>query len=200
LARQQLLPPSSFPKGWKAQGPETANDSASFFSGAEVSDVRAMANCLGMGTRHIDTTPTEAASRAYDDPASDLAVTNTVDVYPSTVDAATDAGAAANPNAPRCLVRFAAPEIAKSIPRGATAGNVTAVTAPVGLLGSHRAHVVISFPFTYKGVSANLYIEQVLVQLGRSESVLQFVNIGSRAPPSLVATLARSAAGRLAPH
>jgi hypothetical protein len=197
LAREQLLPPSSFPKGWKAQGPDSTNNSASFFSGSGVSDVQAMAGCLGVGTTHIDPTPAEAASREYDDPHSDMSVTDTVDVYPSTVDAATDASAAANPNAPRCIVQFAGPQITRSLPQGATAGKVTAVDAPVGPFGSHHAHVVISFPFTYQGVNATLYIEELLVQHGPSESVLQFVNIGSQVPATVVDGLARSAAGRL---
>jgi len=197
LAAEELLPASAFPAGWKGQGAASKNSGASFFGGSSSADVNQIVSCLGMSSAHVDANPVEDAGQEYDDPNSDLTVTDTVDVFPSTIDAVTDVEAGANPKTPTCLVQLEGPQITKALPQGSTAGQLSAEDASLPSDGSHHAALLIHFPFTYQGVSATLYLEFVVVQKDRSESNLAFDDADSPPPASVVNALALAAANRL---
>jgi len=201
LAADELLPASVFPTGWKGQGASSKNTDASFFGDTSGAEEQQITTCIGIPTTNIVTNPAEAADQEYDDPNSNVTVTDTVDVFPTTLDAATDAGAASNTKTPGCLVQLEGSTlsqgIAKSLGQGATVGQVAAVDRSIPLYGDHDADVVISFPFTYQGVSGTEYLENVVIQEGRSESNLQFSNTGSEVPIGIVDQLAQAAAKRL---
>jgi hypothetical protein len=197
LAQRQLLPPSAFPTGWKGQGPSSENSGASFFGGATSGEVAEMVSCLGISATDVDPNPAEAGEQEYDDPNSNVTVTNTVDVFPTVAQATKDVEAAQNTKAPSCLVQVATSLLKKGVPKGAVVGKIDAERVSIPSYGQRDVDLVIHFPFTYQGVSATLYIEEVLVQEGRSESNLQFINTGGPAPVSVVDQLTTAAAGHL---
>jgi hypothetical protein len=201
LAAEELLPASAYPTGWKGQGASSKNTDASFFGATSSAEEQQITSCLGIPTTNIVTNPAEAADPEYDDPNSNVTVTDTVDVFPTALDATTDAEAAANAKAPGCIVQLEgsmlSQGIAKSLGQGATVGQVVAVDRSIPLYGDHDADVVISFPFTYQGVSGTEYLENIVIQEGRSESNLQFSNTGGEAPIGIVDQLAQAAAKRL---
>jgi len=197
LARSELVPASEFPTGWQGQGSGSENTGASFFGGATAGEVGQIASCLGISTAHVDTKPAEAAEQQYDDPSSNLTVADTVEVFPSVVEAQTDVGAAASPKAPTCVAQIAGARAKKSLPNGMTIGTISAAAVPIPPYGDRDAAVAIHFPFTYQGASGTLYLEFVVVQKGRSESNLQFTNISGAPPSSIVDPLAQDAANAL---
>jgi hypothetical protein len=197
LARAELLPPSSFPAHWKAQGPSSENTGANFFGGMSPSDLSTLTSCLGIPMTNVVTNPAEAAGQEYDDPNSSVTVTDTVDVFPTLVDATTDAVAAASAKAPGCIQQLAVAKLSKGLPNGATVGQVTVTGGAGPAYGAHHADIVMSFPFTYKGVSGTEYFEVVLVQKGRSESVLELTSTGAPPPADRVVSLTEAAADRL---
>jgi hypothetical protein len=199
LARSELLPASAFPTGWTGQGPGSENSGASFFGGGTPGQVAEMISCLGISATDVNANPAEAGEQQYDDPKSNVTVTNTVDVFPTAAQAAKDAGAALNVKAPSCLVRVATSLLKKGVPKGAVVGRLTVTPEPIPRYGQRDVALVIHFPFSYQGVSATLYIEEVLVQQGRSESNLQFINTGSPPPAAVVDQLVTAAASRLTP-
>lgn len=201
LATRELLPASAYPSRWKRQGPGSTNTDASFFGGVSSSLESQIAACIGISTTNIDTTPVEAASREYDDPNSNVTVNDTVDVFPSKADAVADVEAASNAKTPGCLVQILgttlSKEIAQKLGQGSTVGQITAMDRSIPSYGERDADVVLSFPFTYRGVSGTEYLEMVTVQKGRCESNLQFSNSGGPAPIKVLDKLAKEAAQRL---
>ena len=201
LATSELLPTSVYPAGWKGQGASSETTGASFFGGANSSEVSELASCIGISTNGIDTSPAEAAAQEYDDPSSNVTVTDTVDVFPTDAQAVADVEAAANPKTPSCFVQLLGPNlsqaIAQKLGQGATIGQVAASHGSLPSFGDHDAELVLSFPFTFEGVSGTEYLEFVTVQKDRSESNLQLSNSGSPAPSNVVEDLARAAAKQM---
>jgi hypothetical protein len=201
LATSELLPTSAYPTGWKGQGPGSTNKGASFFGGMKPSLEPQVASCLGISTANIDTSPVEAASQEYDDPSSNVTVNDTVDVFPSAAEALADVEGAANPKTPSCVVQLLgstlSQAVAQKLGEGATIGTVAVTDRSIPTYGAHDADVVLSFPFTYRGVSGTEYLEMVVIQKGRCESNLQFSNSGAPAPISVVEQLAQAAADRI---
>ncbi len=201
LARSELLPATSYPGGWKAQGASSENTSASFFGGMAQGDLNQLTSCLGVSASSIDTSPVEAASPEYDDPSSNVTVANTVEVYPTTAKAAADVLAAGDPKAASCgqqlITSNLTQQIAKSVGNGASVGQVTVASATVPRFGDNDAALAITVPITEQGVSVQVVVEFVVVQKGRSESVLMFTNTGAPAPANVVNRLVSAAAARL---
>jgi hypothetical protein len=202
LARQELVPASAYPSGWKGQGSKSSTTNASFFGGSGAPFVSAMEDCLGMTGADVDTNPAEATSQEYDDPNSGVTVTDTVDVFPSVPSADLDAGAAANPKAPACLVQttgttFAADLISPYLGNGATAGTPTVADRSIPAAGTRDSDIETSVPFTSQGVSGTFYLDQIVVQQGRSESNLWVTNVGSQPPTSFIDQMIHAAATQL---
>jgi hypothetical protein len=201
LAKQELLPASDYPLGWKGQGASSENTEASFFGGSGSSYVAQMTSCLGITMKNVDTKPVEAADQEYDDPNSNVTVTDTVDVFPTVAGAIADVGAEANAKTPGCFTQMMGPklsqEFSQKLGQGATIGTLSVTDVSLASYGDHHSAVVVSFPFTYQGVSATLYMEEVTVQKDRSESNFQFINTGSAVPVSIVDRLARDSAARM---
>ncbi len=201
LAAGELLPASAYPAGWKGQGSSTKTTGASFFAGISSSQLTQITSCLGIPTTNIDSTPAEAADQEYDDPNSNVTVTDTVDVFPTTADALTDVAASSNPKTPNCFVQLEGSAlsqgIAQRLGQGTKVGQVAVTDRQIPSYGDHDSDVVISIPFTDNGVSGTEYLEFVVVQKGRSESNFQFSNTGSPTPSTVVDQLAQAAANKM---
>lgn len=197
LGRQELLAASAFPSGWKSQGSGSGDTQASFFGGLSASDVSQLTACLGIGSADVDTTPAEATDPEYDNPNSNATVAESIEVYPSAGEATADVTAATNPKTPQCLAELAGPKIKQGLPSGATVGQLEVKELTVPTVGQHRGGVELSLPFTYQGVSGTEYVDNYLVQAGRSEAVVQFTNTGGPVAASVVDPLLQAAAGRL---
>ena len=196
LANAGLLPASAYPAGWQSQGPSSTNTQASFFGGAPPSAVATMAHCLGIDASTVDPTPAEATAPEYDDPNSNVTVTESVEVYPTPAAAAVDVHATASPKAPACMTSIIGNRMSKLSQQGMTVGNPTIMSVAIPAFGSGDGAVVVTFPFSYQGVSGTMHMETIAIQKGRSEAVLQFSD--SQAPPSAtVDQLATAAAASL---
>jgi hypothetical protein len=202
LAKQELIPTSAYPAGWKSQGSQSTTTNASFFGGGGAPFVGQMEDCLGMSGANVDTSPAEATTQEYDDPNSGVTVTDTVDVFSSGSAAGLDAAAAANPKAPGCLVAAVDPSFTTTLAdnyfgNGTTAGSPTVADRAIPGAGNRDADIETSFTFTSQGVSGTFYLDQVLVQTGRSESNLWITNVGSQPPMSFVDQMVRAASTHL---
>ncbi len=196
LANAELLPTSAYPAGWQSQGPSSTNTQASFFGGAPPSGLATMAHCLGIDASTVDPNPAEAAAPEYDDPNSNVTVTESVEVYPTAAAAAVDVHATASPKAPACMTSIIGNRMSRLSQQGMTVGNPTITSVSVPTFGSGDGAFMVTFPFTYQGVSGTMHMETIAIQKGRSEAVLQFSD--SQAPPSAtVDQLATAAAASL---
>ena len=196
LANAELLPASAYPAGWQNQGPSSTNTQASFFGGAPPSGVATMAHCLGIDASTVDPNPAEAAAPEYDDPNSNVTVTESVEVYPTAAAAAADVHATASPKAPACMTSIIGNRMSKLSQQGMTIGKPTITSVSIPAFGASDGAVMVTFPFSYQGVSGTMYMESIAIQTGRSEAVLQFSD--SQQPPSAtVDQLATAAAANL---
>ncbi|HTT87302.1 MAG TPA: hypothetical protein VMF60_08040, partial [Acidimicrobiales bacterium] len=153
LAQRELLPASAFPTGWKGQGSGSTNSDASFFGGASAGQIAQLLRCLGVSSTDVDPHPSEAGDQEYDDPDSNVTVTDTVDVFPTVAQATKDVESAANPKTPACVVQVERSQLEKATPAGAVLGTLRARRASLPSDGEHHAAVVVYFPFRYEGVS-----------------------------------------------
>jgi hypothetical protein len=202
LAHNELLGRSQYPSGWLGEGANSGTNDASFFGGASNAYVTTMMQCLGTSSAGIDTAPAESMGQTYADPNSNLSLSDTVDVFPNQAAAMADEAAAANQKAPGCLVQLSGSSYAESILQSyfgnsATAGTAKVVERVITPAGSRAADIETSFPFTSAGLSGTLYLDQVFVQKGRSESNLWIANTGAAASLSFVEAMAGKAAVRL---
>ncbi len=202
LAHRELLTASAYPKGWKPQGSGSSTPQAGFYVGIDSGQVTQLTICLGVSSNGIVTTPAEAAGQAYADNNSALEVTDTVEVYPSAAGASADVAGAANPKAPGCMDSLAGSDITSGIlsgfGKGATATGPLSVTAPaVPGLNGKDAVIELSQPVSYQGISGPFINVTVYVPRGRSESVLNFTNQGTRPSNALLVKLANEAYARM---
>jgi len=202
LAHKELLNASSYPKGWTGQGKSSADTQASFFGGADPANVTAMTGCLGTSATDVVTSPTEVAGQAYADPNSTVQVSDTVEVYPSTADAATDVAEAGSPKTPGCIQSLEGPDITSGIVqgfgKGAKAdGPLTITLVPIAKYASSDAMEQWALPVTYQGETGPIYTDYVFVQSGRSESVLQAISEGEMPSTAVLERLAAEAASRM---
>lgn len=202
LAHRELLTASSYPKGWKGQGKDSTDPQASFFGGADSADVTAMTGCLGTSATNAVTNPTEATGQEYADPNSTTTVSDSVEVYPSTTDAATDVAEAGNAKAGSCVQSLEGSNITQGILQGFGKGakadgplTVTVVTLP--RYGSSDAMEQWVLPVTYQGETGSTYTDYLFVQSGRSESVLQALSEGTPPSMSVLDHLLAEAASRM---
>ena len=199
LARQQVLPASAYPTGWQEQGPSSDFTGASFYSGLTVAQVEAMGKCLGLGTSGVVTDPAEYAAPSFDDPTGLLGASDTVDVFPDTAAARTDALAASSPRAPSCVVEQQGSSIAQGMGQGVTVTtrDITAVAVSLPTVGEQRAGMQIAVPFTTDGTSATSYSTVAEVRKGRSVSVIDVESTQAAPSAQLVDQLVSSAADHL---
>jgi hypothetical protein len=202
LAHLELLPVSADPKGWKSQGKSSEFTTASFWGGADSSQVQLMTACLAVNPKTVNPNPVEAAAQGYADPNSGETVSDTVEVYPNTSQAIADVAAAGNANIPNCVVKFEGANFTQGIlqgfGKGATTSGTLAVTLrPLPVLGSHDAVEEMTLPVTFQGFTGTTYSDFVFVQNGRSESVLSFFSDGSRPSAKLVNRMADAAAAKM---
>jgi hypothetical protein len=196
-AQSELLAPSAYPQGWKGQGPASKNSHASFFGAMTAALLNEVTTCLAMTTKNVDTHPAEAAAQQYDDPNSTVTVTESVDVFPTVAQASVDAGAAANSHAPSCIAQFLvakfAAQTARNLGPAGKLGTLSATRRAVEKFGDRDSDIVLSFPYSLQGSKATAYLENVTVQVGRSESNFQFENSGGPVPTAIVNSLLRAA-------
>jgi hypothetical protein len=136
----------------------------SFYWGAVAPYGGQLAHCLGVDTRHIDPNPVEAAGRGYVDPSDNVevgatlnfasGVTDNVEVFPTTADAATDFEAAAHSRAQACAFQFWGPGLngylvsALGFGRGTHAGRPLVLSRHLSTVGVHVADDAYSVPYT----------------------------------------------------
>jgi hypothetical protein len=204
LAQTELLSPSAYPSGWEGGGPDTYLRGASLFGGDSPSDLAQMTACLGVGRTGIDSNPGEAAAQEYDDPNSMLMVNDTVDVFSTSRAAALDVAGSANPKNGICLLQTPGPPLAQSIAEGyfdkpKVTGPTMAVQRSLARAGQRDTDLELSFHVNsaVDGVSGAFYLDEVVVQQGRSESNLWIANVGGTPPIGLVNRMAHAAAEQM---
>lgn len=202
LAHRELLPVSTYPKGWKGQGSSSTNTEASFWGGANQADVQSMTTCLGITTNGVDTKPVEAAAQTYLDTNSGLSVSDTVDVFPNKAEAEADVAAAENAKIPSCVTTLEGANIIHGTLQGfgkgaTTSGNLVVTLKPLPLYGDHDSFEQLALPVTYQGISGITYTDFVTIQKGRSESNFMFANQGVQPPTGLIDRMSKAAEAQM---
>ena len=169
----------------------------SLFGGANQSVLTRLATCIGIPSTNIDTSPVEAASEQYQTSRSWFTVNDNVEVFPTKSDAVVDAKATANRKTPNCLVKIERATLSQRITQalgpGSKVGHMRATHGLVTGYGDHSADVRIIVPVTYQGGDHTFYFENVVVQKGRSETILRFTSMDAPPPIPTVNAFARSA-------
>jgi hypothetical protein len=146
-----------------------------------------------MTDSHIDTNPVEAAGQGYD--RGSVWVNDTIEVFPTTADAATDAEAAASAKALSCQFGVAGPANDQGL--GPQLGpSEHDKLPPLGVLtfDGHDSNEMWSMIYTYRGKAYTYYNDWVTVQSGtlrvkvldlqpaftRADQLRQSVGKGSR--------------------
>ena len=184
LARSQLIPAYAYPSGFVDEGPATKQAHASYFYGWD-GQLMPLLKCLGAPDSNIDTQPVEAAADAFE--SRDAFVNSTVDVFPTTADAESDADAAANVKALSCKFRLGGPTLAKDLGPGLGPTEQNRLHAlGVRTLGRLGSSEVWSMTYTYRGQTNTYYNDWVTVHKGRSESKFWIIEPNGPASSSLV--------------
>jgi hypothetical protein len=194
LAHHALMSASDYPRGWQDQGSNTGTYGASFFNGLPRSEIRQLASCVGFRPIGIDTNPVDVAGDEFDAPSGGPAVTDTIDVIPTTAAAAVDASTPRAPKSPSCLqVQLVGGHWAQDQAKwyftrntlaGAkvTAGPLTVAQRPLPALGRHDVDLELAFPYANGPGSGVLYTDELFLRQGRVES--NFNVVSQNAPPS----------------
>ncbi len=164
-------------------------------SGAE-----ALASCLGISGANVVTDPVGATGPDIASDESDNApiVYDTVEVFPTALGAIADEQAAASSHLPDCP---GSPDAALQFSYESSAGAGGAITPvrfrtrAIPAFGQHDVDVALYIPG--EGVSEPVYTDQVIVQVGRSVSILDFATFDEPTPLVTIDQLARAAAARL---
>ncbi len=193
LAQRQLIPASGYPSRFVGQGSGTEMTQPSYFSGYG-GQLTQLVKCLGMTNSHIDTDPVEAASQEYD--RANVWVNDTVDVFPTTADANTDAEAAASAKALSCQFRISGqggwgPDL------GTSEHDRPPIALGVLTFGRHDSNEMWSVNYTYRGKAYTFFNDWVTLQKGRSESNLYISDLSSPLPSNFVNQLVKAAEGRM---
>jgi len=189
LAASELLPASSYPAGFSGQGSGTAVTGANYFGGAPPAAVRILESCLGMGPLPQDIQPVERADQTY--VGGTVAISDTVDVYPSASLAADDVRASARPGALTCLFQNWGPTIGQDLSPDMGPGEHDGPPTPVSVSsdGSVRSDDRWSIAYTYEGGSGRVFNDWVAVRMGRSVSYIDFSDLDSPVPARLLAVV-----------
>ncbi len=208
LAEHELLPRSAYPAGWAGGGRGSQNTQANFFGGLGAVTATQLATCLGVNPTHIDRTPAEAASQAYENGDATWQILDTVDVFPTKGDAQADVEAATSPTVGPCELRFVdspnSSQMQAAVTQGfgadAKMGPTTVTRRPlIADRGSQGIDVETFFPIVGTKTKASFYSDQVLVQRDRSESNILILSTGTQPPAiALVNHLAQAAAKQMA--
>jgi hypothetical protein len=150
-----------------------------------------------MTDSHIDTNPVEAAGQGYD--RGSVWVNDTIEVFPTTADAATDAEAAASAKALSCQFGVAGPANDQGLGPQLGPSEHDKLPIPLGVLtfDGHDSNEMWSMIYTYRGKAYTYYNDWVTVQSGRSESRFWISNLRSPVPTNFVNQLVKAAEGRM---
>ena len=215
LAQGELLPGTAYPAGWASLGAGNYVSDAGYFDGDSPLQVAQVTACLGMGSGHVDANPVEAEglTRAPISPVfavhgttyPEVTVDDSVDVFPSSGQAGAEVEAAGRRGAVTCAFRYwgssVTAALADQVGLGPTekAGlpTVRPARAPTRA-GRRDADESFSFPYAYEGRTVTVYVDWVTVQVGRSDSVLSFTDLGAPVSSRVIDRLSRAAADQMA--
>jgi hypothetical protein len=201
LALAELLAPSQGPPGWSS-----ADDQNTALQGH--------ANTQLAGCEHAATpggAPPATAQAPSWTSSQGASITDQTEVFPTAGEARADGALYSNPAAPQCLQSTYAKqieaEVAAERSHGASLGAVTATfrTVPLDTTGVDAAaagatltDVEVILPVTEPGQGTlDAYVDECIVQKGRSETQIVYTQLGSQPDAGIIATLASAAATKM---
>jgi hypothetical protein len=202
VAHGELLSVSALPPGWVDTG-ISGFPQSSFFEGLSLSGVTQLAGCLGVNPASVATDPVGAQSQTFSDPTGSSSVLDAVELFPTADGAAADAEAAAGARISQCpgavdaVLNLQGPcaGAGDQVPQ---AGQL--VQRAIPSITSNQAVLSVTDP-GWDGSSGSVaYFDQVIVQVGRSESILDITSFVGPSPEGLILQVAKVAAAQMRPH
>ncbi len=188
-----LLTLSDLPSGWEAGGAAAAPTRTSPWS-------RELASCVGVPSSVAALRPTSYSSPDFTSANRQLAVEDTVSVYPSAPSARAGYSALASARTPGCMDAVGGAALRQSIEQqagtGTTVGTVAFAALPATAHAAHQAGFSVTIPLVSDGRELLITSTQIDVVEGTQVRQLTFNGNGTVFPALLEEQLVEAALAR----
>lgn len=188
-----LLQLSDLPAGWVSGATPGAPARVSPWSAP-------LAHCVGVTKRTAALAPTKVESPDFTSADKELAVEDSVSVYPSPTAAQTEYAAMASTRTAECMNAVAGPTLEASmqgaVQSGTTIGRVSFSVVPAGASAQHETGFTVSIPVSADGRVLAITSTQVDFVRGALLHQITFNGNGTTFPPTLEIELLTAAQSR----
>jgi hypothetical protein len=188
-----LLQLSDLPAGWVSGAAPGAPARVSPWSAP-------LARCVGVSKRAAALAPTKVESPDFTSATKELAVEDSVSVYPSAAAAQTEYAAMANTRTAECMNAVAGPRLEASMQgaaqSGTTIGRVSFRALPAGASAQHESGFTVSIPVSSGGRVLVITSTQVDFVRGALLHQITLNGNGTTFPPTLEIELLTAAQSR----
>jgi hypothetical protein len=191
--RRALLQLSDLPAGWATDAAAAAPARVSPWSAP-------LAHCVGVSAGTASLSPTKVESPDFTNPTKQLAVEDSVSVFPSAGAARAEYAAMASGRTTRCMNAVAGPTLEVDMQRaaqaGTTIGRVTFSALPADASAQHESGFTVSIPVAAAGRVLAITSTQVDFVQGALLHEVTFNGNGTSFPATLEVALVSAAQHR----